>query len=471
MVMYPEEFPRPKSSFELPVSAPDVDPDEPGEVVSLCFNAAWLPVVIGALQQLLLQSTWAGDDAAVHIALLRSQLLIDMAGARGEQPMCCDKIAECITTSENVQNALRAYLLSSGLLTGNSAGNSSPLSDLLAQIIASLGAGCSPSQRYGLAYKIVDVLNTITEDMLQIIVAITDEAEMAQALAANIPVVGQYVSTAIALAHWAVTNSVNLYFASYNEATHEQLACALYCDMAGNCELTADDILQTYFKILHQDVPPPVQGSWDGLVGWIATLTLALELRTVAVWHYILINVFVRGSSWLGLSTNSIAIGAQLAVPIVPPVECVCLTCNVWLGGTDNAEDWVIMPYNGQLGLYDAANDRFVAVWSTQYGSGKFIWVNFIYPSPVLLTDIYVGWDVNNTRSVSGVFQVWLDEISYFSDNSYPPNGTGQKHLAVTPPPTGVSSVWILLACRTWADDTDAHAYITRLELCDDGIA
>lgn len=67
-------------SFQVPVTPPDVDPDE-GELMTVCFNAAWLPFVLGALQQLTLQATWSGNDAAVLLAQSRAQTLLAMFGS------------------------------------------------------------------------------------------------------------------------------------------------------------------------------------------------------------------------------------------------------------------------------------------------------------------------------------------------------------------------------------------------------
>lgn len=56
-----EPFAHPTSSFNEPVLAPDVEPDE-GELTQVCFSVAWLPYVLGALSQLQLQSTWKVSD-------------------------------------------------------------------------------------------------------------------------------------------------------------------------------------------------------------------------------------------------------------------------------------------------------------------------------------------------------------------------------------------------------------------------
>lgn len=64
---YENFYAHPTSSFNEPVAAPDVEPDE-GTLVQVCFSEAWLPLVLGALSQLQLQSTWIGDSDAVLLA-------------------------------------------------------------------------------------------------------------------------------------------------------------------------------------------------------------------------------------------------------------------------------------------------------------------------------------------------------------------------------------------------------------------
>jgi len=54
---YNRPYAHPVSSFVNPVVPPEGEPDE-GEVISVCFNVNYLPFVLGALSQLLLQTTW-----------------------------------------------------------------------------------------------------------------------------------------------------------------------------------------------------------------------------------------------------------------------------------------------------------------------------------------------------------------------------------------------------------------------------
>jgi len=74
----PENYPTP--SFTAPVQSPDVDPDA-GDLLYVGFNPAWIPVIEGALDQLMLPSTWEGTDEEKTLALNRVANLKAMIGA------------------------------------------------------------------------------------------------------------------------------------------------------------------------------------------------------------------------------------------------------------------------------------------------------------------------------------------------------------------------------------------------------
>lgn len=76
----------PASSFPFPVPLPDVPPDE-GDMLVVAYNPAWTPVLVAAVEQLLLPSTWEGDHdqkiAALNEASLLQWLLTEPAGEMG----------------------------------------------------------------------------------------------------------------------------------------------------------------------------------------------------------------------------------------------------------------------------------------------------------------------------------------------------------------------------------------------------
>jgi hypothetical protein len=81
-------FAVPISSFQRPVPLVLVDPDDEPNY-SVCFRSEWLPYILGALEQLLLQTTWRTDDIdALKQQQDRSRLLIEqfMLGCPTEMP-------------------------------------------------------------------------------------------------------------------------------------------------------------------------------------------------------------------------------------------------------------------------------------------------------------------------------------------------------------------------------------------------
>lgn len=86
--MYPHSpFAHPISSFNKPVPILDENPDT-GNLVSVCLNEHWIPLVLGALQQLLLQSTWDTSDPAV-LAIQQGRVF-DLMELFGMSTSCCD---------------------------------------------------------------------------------------------------------------------------------------------------------------------------------------------------------------------------------------------------------------------------------------------------------------------------------------------------------------------------------------------
>lgn len=88
MVLVFSEYPRPIPSFRAPVPAPDVEPTD-APLVSVCFNYDWLPYVLGALTQLTLQSTWAGEfDPPNALAMRRGASLIQQFALAYDDAAC-----------------------------------------------------------------------------------------------------------------------------------------------------------------------------------------------------------------------------------------------------------------------------------------------------------------------------------------------------------------------------------------------
>lgn len=68
---YPNSDNQPTTSFRTPIPPPDVDPDE-GELISVAYNPLWAPVLMAAVNQLLMPSTYLGTHDEIILALNRA---------------------------------------------------------------------------------------------------------------------------------------------------------------------------------------------------------------------------------------------------------------------------------------------------------------------------------------------------------------------------------------------------------------
>jgi len=76
---YPNDENYPVQSFDYPVPPPLIDPDE-GTTMAVAFNVEWLPYILGALDQLMLFSTWEGTADEIKLAVDRAANLKSLFG-------------------------------------------------------------------------------------------------------------------------------------------------------------------------------------------------------------------------------------------------------------------------------------------------------------------------------------------------------------------------------------------------------
>lgn len=90
--MFPNSpFKRSVGSYVEPVAPPARDPDA-APLATLQISCDWLPYIRGAVKQLLLQSTWIGDDDAVDLA---QQRVFNLMSMLQDAVSCADVYMEC----------------------------------------------------------------------------------------------------------------------------------------------------------------------------------------------------------------------------------------------------------------------------------------------------------------------------------------------------------------------------------------
>ena len=270
-----------------------------------------------------------------------------------ECSMLCDAILEQCLSSPEFAVAISAAMSNAGVLNGT--GASTPTAANVGQVLYSLGEGCTDAERYGICYGIVDILNQASVDFLDVVATITDEVDFAVELARAIPLVGQFVATGLQIAAFLIDHCISLYLAAYNTTSHEAIACAIYCEVGDSCDITLEHVMNGYSAILTDIAitPPGIIVDWVTLATWYAGIVSAVDDNgVVAVLHYLILNVFARGSAFQTSTVRLLAIALGNAGEITPPETCECepelwtriydftIDEQGWNGDTFPADTW-----------------------------------------------------------------------------------------------------------------------------------
>jgi hypothetical protein len=372
----------------------------------------------------------------------------------------CGRVAQCIYDSTAVSEALQAWALSQGLIKGAER----EIPQIGNSVVATAGAGCDASDKYGLCYEVIGMINQVVVDVFDFLDVYASQAEIAAGIARAVPVVGQYIGAAFDIANFLLSYTSTVYDAAYNETAHQQVSCMLLCHMDG-CDITVDGILGALREFLQGFEVPGAFSTLLEFAAWASNVTLSGNAAIVSALMLVIVEIWSRGSEWIGTPANVLQIASQTYTPIDPTGICdACPSpCDEYLGGDDGHEDWPPIAYNGTYATYNAADDRYEAVYA---GAGTFNKSAFIEHefASTPLTSIAVTVEIDSTRGNTGSIWVYADGVAITEEIAV---ADGEKTLNVPfDGETEYTSVWVLLQARTWADDVGAFAYIKHINFC-----
>jgi len=271
-------------------------------------------------------------------------------------------------------------------------------------------------------------------------------------------VIGQYIAAAFDIAEFLLTYTEAVYTAAYNSTSHEALACVLYQTICNRtCDVTLDDITGALRNVLLLYEPPGAFATLLEFAAWLATLSLSGDNAIVAAVMLVIAEAWLRGSDWLNRGSSVLQVASQSYDPLTPPVWCDCLECDEYTYDAWNAEE-----YSGVTAVIDDENERWVAVWGGEYGSGKFAKLFVALPESGGAYRVTLSFDIHNTRSTLGEVFLYYDDVEV--GHSYLANGINQIEFNVSD--ELVEEVTILFFCRSWGDEPTAYAYFTGSIIC-----
>lgn len=294
----------------------------------------------GALYDLTLQYNWETSEGGltpqetVNFTVDWYQEIVES----GCMNICSDIVAGCLTNPDFNEDLFDA-LLPSGVGSGGG-GSSLPLDAIGSYDIGGLPVDCNDADKYGACFSIVNQLNIVARDLLQIVELASNAVEAASELIEAIPVFGGLLSAVVETVDWIQEYMDEAYNAFFNVARHEELACAIFCEM-DDCTLTIDDIRTAFRTILLDQTPPSPSTPFPVFIAWMTPLVTTLTpLQVITIVQLFVVEVLVRGSRFLGTSYRVLEIAGALSSPIAPPEGCGCVDeqCYTVLFGTDNLD-------------------------------------------------------------------------------------------------------------------------------------
>ena len=330
-----------------------------------------------------------------------------------ECSVLCDAIVSQCLSNDGFRQSLIGALAATNALT-ETAGSDTVDAQYAATILIDFGAGCDDDDRFGGAYAMVDLLNDAAVDMLDIIAALTNQVDVAKALARNIPIIGNVAAFALDVATLAIDIWMDLYAAAFNSTSHDELACAIFCKIDG-CEMTLEQVVNAYTELLSESLPPPPDlfpTDFSEVVEWLLDVAgdLTSDVHIVGAFHWLILQVLVRGSKWSATTTRILQIALSIYNPIPPAETCDCGTWQQDFMGGENGIGFLTLDLiiNDIYTVYNATEDRLEG----QCYPGSY-WVAFTINLPASRTVTGVSIVVralgNNSIYAGERFQVFKD--------------------------------------------------------------
>jgi len=271
--------------------------------------------ILGALSTLAHEETW---DYDTEISSAYAQLEVFFMDF-------CEKVADCITNNEGVQNALALWMSESGNgVSPNGANTNVGNANPFLSNTNLLGASCDSEDLAGQCVAIIEYLNQTAQDWIEGMIAFTLPAEIAGYAAQSVPVMNSSGVDFGDIADWIVDEVLTQYVGAYDEALRNEAACLLLEKCCNDCILTLDDILDAFAPEIGVNIDPVT--AWSALLADIVTLSVPDEI-VYGVWQLICATWKI-GSQFLGVSgINALAYSASKFTPI-DPVTIGCDPCG-----------------------------------------------------------------------------------------------------------------------------------------------
>jgi len=255
-------FPPSIGSFQVPVVPPDVDPDD-GDLAVVCFSLAWLPYILGALQQLTLQASWQGDSDTI---LLTQQRAMDLLSMFNQGDVSCPGIMIIKNLRYNIDLDLVQQTFD-----GGSSWVDSPGMDPRHSVIFQFPPLDVEDPTCQAAANMVRFLNNVIDETLSHIAVATGITDMVLILMPLFVELGPFailIDLVAALASTLLGAGAGAISAAFTNDVYDTLTCIFFCAIESDGTVTAADVTE-----IQSQVDDQIGGLVSVVIGAMLLLT------------------------------------------------------------------------------------------------------------------------------------------------------------------------------------------------------
>jgi hypothetical protein len=262
---------------------PDMFPVDPDERINVSLNVSLNEYVTLASAIDIGRDIGYGEETN-EVWWIWVRALMEATG------MTCADVADCIENDADVLNALLQQLSANGYIQSPNVANPANVTmspSASAANLLSASFSCEDASMMAVARAVIREFNEASEDFFEALELQTNLVEAANIATDGIPVAGT-INNFTELLDWLIQTMREDYQASYNQEVEDILACALFCLMRVDCELTYDMLIAMYADFADPSVAFPDTSSFQNIADWALQLTLTIGVGVVATFHWIL---------------------------------------------------------------------------------------------------------------------------------------------------------------------------------------
>lgn len=310
----------------------------------------------------------------------------------------CDSVANCISTSESVQQSIETYLTSKSTTVKTIFDRLDKMQNQTYTADSSIVAPCDDKRFAGIV-SMIDTLNTANIDALQVFSDSTrDVLERLEDASTIIPIIGDFlaffgVDSALSFFSSIAQDVIDEYENIDTLTLREEIACGVFCRTDG-CDVTLDDILDEFNSRIPSTTAELLNATLDEALAVLFGGTTLTNFYYYAV-NILALNTLKSNNAWAGLTALRFSIAYTQGTQTPDSSHALLCDCGDVVEAFDFAQgqlNWFV-----RNGFDNAGNGEYITGQGWRYTDSTAV------SGTNLIRGASIWYDIDNTRTVKAL--------------------------------------------------------------------